>query len=93
MTCFEDCRTYQFSSQHRMSLHIRPPFRAEQIGSLKRPAELLNARAAFDENEISAEELKAVEDVAIADNVELQISSNIGSITDGEFRRYCLVIV
>ena len=71
-----------------MSLRLGPPFRAEHIGSLKRPAALLSAREAFDKKSISAEELKALEDEAIVDIVKVQIDSGIGCISDGEFRRY-----
>jgi methionine synthase II (cobalamin-independent) len=70
-----------------MSLHLHPPFRAEHLGSLKRPLKLLEKRAAFDKQEVSAEELRQVEDEAIAAIVEMQREVGIKSITDGEFRR------
>ena len=68
--------------------HLFPPFRADHIGSLKRPAKLLAKRNEFDENKCSAEELKAVEDEAITAIVEMQREVGIKAITDGEFRRY-----
>jgi hypothetical protein len=71
-----------------MSLHLSPPFRAEHIGSLKRPAALLAARAAFDEKKCSLQELKAIEDEAIDNIVRAQRDSGVGSISDGEFRRH-----
>ena len=46
-------------------------------GSLKRPAELLAKRAAFDKGEVSAEDLRAVEDKAIAGIVEMQREAGI----------------
>ena len=69
------------------TLRLFPPFRADHIGSLKRPAKLLEKRDAFDKKQISAEELREVEDEAIKAIVEMQRSVGIKSITDGEFRR------
>ena len=68
--------------------HLSPPFRADHVGSLKRPANLLAKRNEFDENKCTAEELKAAEDEAIAAIVEMQREVGIKAITDGEFRRY-----
>ena len=65
----------------------RPPFRADHVGSLLRPPELLDARARFARNEITAVELRAVEDDAIRAVVKLQEDVGLQSITDGEFRR------
>lgn len=72
-----------------MTGHIRrnPPFRAEQLGSLKRPSELLEARVAFDQGKITSDELHNVEDKHIAEIVEMQRSVGIKGVTDGEFRR------
>ena len=64
-----------------------PPFRADHVGSLLRPPELHRARAEFKAGRIDAEALRAVEDQAILDVIELQRSSGIRTITDGEFRR------
>jgi len=69
-------------------MHINPPFRAEHIGSLKRPQELLNLRRRFDDGKCSHEELQKVEDQAIQDVIEIQRRAGIQSITDGEFRRH-----
>ena len=71
-----------------MSLHLHPPYRAEHLGSLKRPVSLLEKRDAFDKKQVSAEELKEVEDEAIKAIVQMQREVGIKSITDGEFRRY-----
>ena len=65
----------------------RPPFRADHVGSLLRPAELHQARAKRKAGEISADALKAVEDRCIADVVRLQEDAGLQGITDGEFRR------
>jgi 5-methyltetrahydropteroyltriglutamate--homocysteine methyltransferase len=64
-----------------------PPFRADHVGSLLRPPRLLEARDKFAAGEISAEELKAVEDDAIRDVVRMQQEVGLQSATDGEFRR------
>jgi methionine synthase II (cobalamin-independent) len=64
-----------------------PPFRADHVGSLLRPPELLSAREAFGAGRIDAEELRRVEDEAIADVVALQRDAGLQSATDGEFRR------
>ena len=64
-----------------------PPFRADHVGSLLRPAALLDARTAAAEGRLSAEELRAAEDDAIRDVVRLQQDAGLSSATDGEFRR------
>ena len=64
-----------------------PPFRADHVGSLLRPPELMTAREAFGAGRIGAEELRAVEDDAIRDVVALQRDAGLQSVTDGEFRR------
>jgi 5-methyltetrahydropteroyltriglutamate--homocysteine methyltransferase len=64
-----------------------PPFRADHVGSLLRPPELMTAREAFGAGRIGAEELRAVEDDAIRDIVALQRDAGLQSVTDGEFRR------
>lgn len=64
-----------------------PPFRADHVGSLLRPQELLDARAQFQNGEISAEALRQVEDQAIEKAIKKQEAIGLRSITDGEFRR------
>jgi len=64
-----------------------PPFRADHVGSLLRPAELRNARTKADRGEITPAELRMAEDAAIRDAVALQERAGLHSITDGEFRR------
>ena len=64
-----------------------PPFRADHVGSLLRPAALLDARARLAAGEIDAAELRGIEDAAIADVVRLQGDVGLATATDGEFRR------
>jgi methionine synthase II (cobalamin-independent) len=64
-----------------------PPFRADHVGSLLRPPELLRAREEFAAGRISSEQLRAVEDEAIRAVVKMQHDVGLQSATDGEFRR------
>jgi 5-methyltetrahydropteroyltriglutamate--homocysteine methyltransferase len=64
-----------------------PPFRADHVGSLLRPARLLAARDDFAAGIIDADELRAIEDEAITEVVRLQEDIGLRSATDGEFRR------
>ncbi len=65
----------------------RPPFRADHVGSLLRPPELLAARAQRELGRIDDDELRAVEDEAIREIVRKQEEIGLQSATDGEFRR------
>jgi 5-methyltetrahydropteroyltriglutamate--homocysteine methyltransferase len=65
----------------------RPPFRADQVGSLLRPAAVLGGRARRARGEIAAEELREIEDVAIAAVIKQQEEIGLEAVTDGEFRR------
>ena len=62
-------------------------YRADQVGSLLRPKEILTARERLASRNISASELRRLEDKHIADVVRKQLQSGLRSITDGEFRR------
>lgn len=64
-----------------------PPHRADQIGSLKRPRDLLDMRAKLEKGEGSVEELHKIEDRAILDIIAMQREIGMKTITDGEFRR------
>jgi 5-methyltetrahydropteroyltriglutamate--homocysteine methyltransferase len=64
-----------------------PPFRADHVGSLLRPPELLKAREDFSASKISAAELRAIEDQSIRGVVAFQEEVGLQSITDGEYRR------
>ena len=70
-----------------MSSPGRPPYRADHVGSLLRPAALHEARAKAEKALITAAQLRAAEDSAIRDAVALQEQAGLQSITDGEFRR------
>ena len=64
-----------------------PPFRADHVGSLLRPKVLLDARARHQAGELSAADLRQVEDEAVRGAVKLQEDLGLQGITDGEFRR------
>jgi 5-methyltetrahydropteroyltriglutamate--homocysteine methyltransferase len=68
-------------------LRSTPPFRADHVGSLLRPRELLDARRNHAEGRLSAAGLREVEDRHIRDVVALQERVGLDAITDGEFRR------
>jgi 5-methyltetrahydropteroyltriglutamate--homocysteine methyltransferase len=70
-----------------LSVRTTPPYRADHAGSLLRPPELLEARAALTEGRLDAAALRAVEDEAILDVVRMQETVGLRSATDGEFRR------
>jgi 5-methyltetrahydropteroyltriglutamate--homocysteine methyltransferase len=70
-----------------MTARTAPPFRADHVGSFLRPKFLLDAREKKARGEISPEQLREVEDKAIAEIVKFQHDVGLQSITDGEFRR------
>jgi 5-methyltetrahydropteroyltriglutamate--homocysteine methyltransferase len=70
-----------------MAQRTTPPFRADHVGSFLRPSYLLQAREQAAKGEISREQLRAVEDKAIAEIVKFQQDCGLKSITDGEYRR------
>jgi 5-methyltetrahydropteroyltriglutamate--homocysteine methyltransferase len=65
----------------------KPPFRADQVGSLLRSAPVKAARMRKLAGEITAAELRAVEDVEIRKLVAKQEAIGLQGVTDGEFRR------
>jgi 5-methyltetrahydropteroyltriglutamate--homocysteine methyltransferase len=64
-----------------------PPFRADHVGSLLRPAALKEAREKRAKGEISAADLKAIEDREIERVIKKQEEVGLQAVTDGEFRR------
>ena len=70
-----------------MSQRNKPPFRADHVGSLFRPAALKKAREQRAKGEISAAQLKDIEDREIERVIKKQEDVGLQSITDGEFRR------
>ena len=65
----------------------KPPFRADQVGSLIRPDALIQAREAAEKNELPAAELQRIQEDAIRDVVRLQEEIGLKVVTDGEFNR------
>jgi 5-methyltetrahydropteroyltriglutamate--homocysteine methyltransferase len=63
------------------------PFRADHVGSFLRPKALLDARAGFQADTVSADELRAAEDDAIRGVITMQEDLGFQGVTDGEFRR------
>jgi 5-methyltetrahydropteroyltriglutamate--homocysteine methyltransferase len=74
------------------SISPTPPFRADQVGSLLRPAHLIEARQKRRQHLIDDAELKRIEDDAIRDVVALQEAVGLHSISDGEFRRQSYIV-
>ncbi len=70
-----------------LPMRTTPPFRADHVGSLLRPASVLAARDDFAAGLITAQQLRAAEDEAIAGVVAMQQNAGLQSATDGEFRR------
>ena len=70
-----------------MTQRTKPPFRADHVGSLLRPAALKQARAQFAAGKIDRAALKIVEDREIERVIKKQEEVGLQSVTDGEFRR------
>jgi 5-methyltetrahydropteroyltriglutamate--homocysteine methyltransferase len=70
-----------------MTLRVEPPFRADHVGSLLRPPELLRSRDEQAAGRLDAAGLRAVEDAAIRAAVAMQERVGLQAATDGEFRR------
>src|SRR5712691_12093148 len=68
-------------------MRTTPPFRADHVGSLLRPPQLLKAREDAAAGRIDATALREIEDAAIAEVVALQERTGLQTATDGEFRR------
>ena len=65
----------------------KPPFRADHVGSLLRPQELITARHKLRSGEISENALREIEDRSIREVVKFQEDIGLQAVTDGEFRR------
>lgn len=70
-----------------MAQRTSPPFRAEHLGSFKRPEVVIANRQEYEQGKCSFTELARCEDEAIAEVVKLQKDMGLRTITDGEFRR------
>jgi 5-methyltetrahydropteroyltriglutamate--homocysteine methyltransferase len=66
---------------------MKPPFRAEHIGSFVRPPALLEAARAYKNGKLDQVSFRAVQDDCIRDIVAFQESLGLPGISDGEFRR------
>jgi 5-methyltetrahydropteroyltriglutamate--homocysteine methyltransferase len=73
--------------QEETMQRTRPPFRADHVGSLLRPAAIKEARAKQAQGAITAGELKAIEDAEIEKVIDKQEATGLELATDGEFRR------
>jgi 5-methyltetrahydropteroyltriglutamate--homocysteine methyltransferase len=67
-------------------IYMQP--RSDVIGSLLRPAALLEARQKYEQGELTPAEFKFIEDRAVRDAVALQEDAGLDVVTDGEMRRY-----
>jgi 5-methyltetrahydropteroyltriglutamate--homocysteine methyltransferase len=65
----------------------KPPFRADHVGSLLRTAAIRDARLKHENGQISAEELKTIENREIEAIIHKQVETGLQAVTDGEFRR------
>jgi methionine synthase II (cobalamin-independent) len=65
----------------------KPPFRADHVGSLLRPAALKQAREKRSKGEMTAADLRAIEDREIERVIKKQEEAGLQAVTDGEFRR------
>lgn len=63
-----------------------PPFRAEHLGSLLRPKELLQKRALFEKGELSQAELTEIENESVKKVIQVQLDAGFRAVSDGEYR-------
>ena len=70
-----------------MTQRTRPPFRADHVGSILRTAPVKQARARHQKREITAAQLRQVEDREIEKIIKKQEEIGLQLATDGEFRR------
>jgi 5-methyltetrahydropteroyltriglutamate--homocysteine methyltransferase len=66
---------------------LKPPYRADQVGSFLRPQAVKDAHTAYTEGKQTLEQLREIEDAAIRQVLELQQQVGIDVFSDGEFRR------
>ena len=69
-------------------LQRNPPFRAEHLGSLLRPEDLLKTRADVEKGAAQQQQLSSIEDNAVKEIVDLQMELGFHPISDGEYRRH-----
>ena len=86
MTYYADARTAPAAAPRALGA-AAPPFRADHVGSLLRPAALLQARAQAEAGQISPQALQRIEDACVRDAAAMQEEVGLRVITDGEYRR------
>src|SRR5438045_3830951 len=80
------CRSCQGQSPRRPQMQrTKPPFRADHVGSLIRPDNLIKARAQAERKEIDQAELTRIQQAAIRDVVRMQEELGLRLVTDGEY--------
>ena len=67
--------------------NVRASYRADQVGSFLRPQTVKDAHAAYTQGQLPLDELRAIEDRAILEVLELQKQVGVDVFSDGEFRR------
>ena len=70
------------------NLRRNPPFRAEHLGSLLRPDDLLKTRADLDKGIAQQKQLTSIEDTSVKEIVDTQLKLGFHPISDGEYRRH-----
>ncbi|MGH7887178.1 MAG: hypothetical protein ACREPG_04895, partial [Candidatus Binatia bacterium] len=80
-------KVQRFKSSRSERTIMGMPIRADNIGSLLRPAELIEARTAHREKRISSAQLRQIEDRSILTALQMQKAAGIDVFTDGEYRR------
>ena len=75
------------SNHENCSCCQKAPFRLDHVGSFLRPERLKEARAKFNDGEITVEELERVENEEMIALIEKEKELGLKSVTDGEFRR------
>src|SRR5439155_1352371 len=75
-------------SPKRQSLVEMPIYRSDVVGSLLRPAYLVEARRGAESGRLGPAEFKRLEDRAVDEAIDLQEAAGLAVVTDGEMRRY-----
>ena len=71
-----------------MQERVKPPFRADHVGSLIRPDALIKARESAEKGEMPPAELTRIQHDAIRGVVRLQEEIGLKLVTDGEYNRH-----
>ena len=76
------------TDKEAMPERVKPPFRADHVGSLIRPDALIAAREAAEKDGLPAAELMRIQHDAIRGVVRLQEELGLRLVTDGEYNRH-----